>query len=1675
MNTMKRTHWNYQSLLRINRLTKNSGSLLNLLRIVFFLFSTLSFFGFSVGVLSWYNTESSISLLIITDESILNTTNNQKVLLGDLSNLISSKNIFQNIFNFDDTIYSGKHKIKDSTRTKLIYVKEKAVFNKDHKLVIPCRYITSPDNGNIQFDQLLSWIKSQQTENFLLVLDIFENNNELFKNRFQLSILESIKSSLEKIRPSNLNVIIPDNKGAASITIPGRDITLFNHFLVQGISGLADSLSEVPNGLVTTKDLHRYLVSRMNQWTKHFNYKETIPFTWFGDSPTMNLTHSRVNSNEDLAIPLINRDYPVWLYEAWLVSENYKRDSIDIIMPNVFNYYLISLFETERSWFNGISDSLLKERFLNTAFRIDQLIKQYSSVSKPKSYSVALKDKHLSETSVTKQKADELRLLMIDINKKTDISGLKSEEILTFINEMSEKWLTSSNSSLDLSTKSSIVINTAFSVQWKSRHILQFLVKCLGASRVDFQIEVDMLYKLYDVSNNNQSHYGIDLLNKVFKTSVLRERLLSKDEENSGLLSHFDVLLMNQHEIELIVTNDLFYDPIELDKRLDNVLDGLSSYAADQNLLSDARRALYRGFHDLSWSSKVLDLLPELDSLTSSYFATVNELYIELKNLDQQVVLNGLLNDDQSDLIKKPLALNDSLLTFTNQKIRIDQLRKKTNDLNKYFWEKFSPSALDNMLTNLQDETNQFVHVDEILTALSFPTFDSDTRKRVFSAIDSHFIKKSQNFIFSKLSPNDNIFNNKLLLEKDVSNLNQRIKIFSTFALYITPSWSKKHIFGTLIDSNKELISSPNLNYTAELLFSDWITSLRSTFFSDKDLDYNPLQALFYTLYDPQSSLSDNRCLIDQNHRLKRLSFFYEFLNRILAYYAVDLDGSTIARSASNDLRRITGHKDFDLPRISVSLENVSITENQDQAECSIHVQSVLESYRPSNTLIRFEFSTLPGSNFIVDSSPLIYRLDSKDIINKRPGYYEINLNQKILVRHVDILSKSSDLKNQNYSKRNAIMLKTFIGDTPYHSFVVPNISWPRLKPRLDFLSTFNSSQGSDRLILRPFDQIQSRQIRISNPSTDPLKVNLRLIAVDSFNKKSLELISKPLDIASQSNSIVQLQPLVASLPTNTNKPTITTPANPSSGTSQVSESKWPGSLIPVDPIFQIEIQDRSNPLSPVILKKELSFDIASPTDLVSLDSPYYEPTLKRLSVSMQPSSLYMGDKSSKIELRLPNVSTNSQGSPLMSIGGNLTGFLEYKPDQVFNIIASPVRVNPNMNGTLGRFFINIDNYERAFIFQNRWISDAGDPLRSTLVFKPELKLVVNDVVNNSQPVRIKLEPINAPDNSSLLLEFGIARGIDSSLKMSKVMSWPTSRRERFALGVDEKSGELLLSVDFGDWVYDMPTTGLVGKVTLRGSLLDMSGKIVASDTRHVLLDDQKSLASQIIGLPNQALLGSSIQVGFSTQAAPGGLKSVIAFLGPLKDNVIPQNAITSQLSLVVSPIAGSDDSSTPNSQSQKWEGQLEIPNKPELLGKSVIHVKTESNSGVIQFSDHPILIVPSDFVEPGQVSGTVLLGDISQPDLPVVLRKMDAKRTEIGRVKSDGQGHFEFKMIPPGTYGIFTAKSINRTSAQAEVIVKPGLQTNISLSLGRVGLPSNGPAPKDEPLPKSENSKASN
>lgn len=142
------------------------------------------------------------------------------------------------------------------------------------------------------------------------------------------------------------------------------------------------------------------------------------------------------------------------------------------------------------------------------------------------------------------------------------------------------------------------------------------------------------------------------------------------------------------------------------------------------------------------------------------------------------------------------------------------------------------------------------------------------------------------------------------------------------------------------------------------------------------------------------------------------------------------------------------------------------------------------------------------------------------------------------------------------------------------------------------------------------------------------------------------------------------------------------------------------------------------------------------------------------------------------------------------------------------------------------------------------------------------------------------------------------------------------------------------------------------------------------------------------------------------------------------------------------------------------------------MPGETLITVVAKTKAGESVSIQRSVRVVSPDYSEPGSITGTVLLGDRQQPDLPVVLRKMDKNRTEVGRTTTDAQGRFKLNAIASGNYGIFTARSIDQTAAQADVKVEPGSNTDIKLVLGRVNLPSNGPPPQEKTEPAETKSK---
>ncbi|MFM6400718.1 MAG: hypothetical protein ACKPFF_28920, partial [Planktothrix sp.] len=189
--------------------------------------------------------------------------------------------------------------------------------------------------------------------------------------------------------------------------------------------------------------------------------------------------------------------------------------------------------------------------------------------------------------------------------------------------------------------------------------------------------------------------------------------------------------------------------------------------------------------------------------------------------------------------------------------------------------------------------------------------------------------------------------------------------------------------------------------------------------------------------------------------------------------------------------------------------------------------------------------------------------------------------------------------------------------------------------------------------------------------------------------------------------------------------------------------------------------------------------------------------------------------------------------------GGKLDGLFDFRSDSTIKLLAQPVSPPFFDNGLVSRFWIDLDNHKRSFIFQNRWSKNFSDSVTPLPVIIPEIKLIMPEVAGTKKPVPIRIEPINDAENSSVILEIATNQSVGpfQTLNYRTLHKFNSSRKALFAVGVDGKSGSLIVNTDFDDWIYDLQTTGLVGNVYLRERLLDEFGNALAIFEKKILID----------------------------------------------------------------------------------------------------------------------------------------------------------------------------------------------------------------------------------------------
>lgn len=1614
--------------------------------------AVLGAMGMVLGFVTWYKPGTPISLLIITDGNN-NHTQEAKVFGDNNLQFLEKSNLFKHISRLNNFSHLSDVLGTHGSDNLVVYVDSNAWVNAHGSVMIPGNFGSSNgDDGSIALEVMLDQLNNASKRKIIVVLNIFRQDRDLMSGRFREDLLAVTRKTINNRIGNNVAVFIPDVQGRPEIQIPGKTIGLFTHFFIEGLSGYAEKTSDKPNGVVDIDDLYQYVTIRMNQWTVLYGYDKSVPVMITDSAKNFAFCYAQ-KINVRSSDGILFRPYPEVLRNAWSEFESWSETRQPSEAPGLFAEYSDRLAIAEKAWLIGASDDDIATYVKDSRTKYNSVYVKAHKIAEPSSYSVAW---YLAGQNVKHDRdrsMDELLAALQRIKVLAEDPKAKPESIIALVESESKKWKDATLAVKDPLLPLAYVVESALKHEWTTTYEILFLARCIGESGHELTVETELLYQIKELSEST-SGFDIGLLQDMFVNRILRERIMARPEAWPGIMKIARPVIMKQHEYEMILRTIRPLVPSTIKSEMKRIQSDLLNLLKDQEMVDKSKQLITRSIVDIYWIPRLVERYPEIQPSIVEYLTSIHKLQAEID------LLNQLSNQSRAN--GKDGLTSGASVDFNKSRLIVTQLNAQLEVMHSRIWRNVDDNAALSIISELkQIESNQQT-VDGLLRILEFPRCSAYVRLEAWNFVNLMWKNRSQ------LDPRQltRISQPQQIGVDTVNKSNGvtvgRLNAFLMMVRFISPDWTSIEELSELIKKVQESDDTSLSLEKIESISRDWFDGVLVT--AEYAPEFKLTDAFAGILYQLRNSLDeslDHKTEKFQEFRRKMVNRFYHDIGEILDFVSMDMGGSTMLRHGAEEIRKITG----DARQVSAKITTNPLPArydlfHPDQVNLGLDLQVYLSAIRKLKEPVGFEFINLPDSPYRCEVDSQFLNLIDSQLENQLSELRNVQMDSRVNLLLTQNPTVQAENLNSGSNPYMTFLMKIRVYDYVFHAPVSFYVAWPKYRPQISFSSDPNQRIWNDEIQFRPIDTTVPLSMKIKNPSPNRMDLTVRL-KMKSFNDNfTFEYSSKSLAILPESSAPVLLQenrPVKAAseIPENVIKPEI------QPGHVQVP-SPWYGVAAPVEREVVVEVLDNNHlELGPVVTRI-FRMRTTAPNDFVEMRPLVYQPKLERLVSQIMARSESAGTSPAKVQMRIPVRQTDSPESPVLTVGGNLSGQLRFEKNSALQIVASPVRIDPLGNGSGGRIIFDIDRHERAFVYENRWLQDYDRDLFPLPVMRPEIKLVTEKTVRNGMPIRIKFEPINEPEGGSILLECAEHQlQSDGNLNYKAVHTFASSRNERFAVMFDEKAGLIKVLNGLCDWTYDMPTTGLVGQISLRAKLLDRKGNIVASDIRDVLLDDQALRQANLIDLPEFVKIGNKVRVRMQAQPPASGVKRALVVLGALKDRKIPENAV--QTMLAKEDGETSESAKTAMTVFETWSGFLEIPAKAELVGRGVITVVVETGAGLTEEVTGSFKIVGADYIEPGVIRGTVEQGTFVQAELPVVLRKMDMKRTEIARTKTDRQGQFQILGIAPGMYGIFTAKSLDQTAAQAEVLVKSGQTTTLRLKLGRVNLPSNGPAPKAE------------
>jgi hypothetical protein len=381
----------------------------------------------------------------------------------------------------------------------------------------------------------------------------------------------------------------------------------------------------------------------------------------------------------------------------------------------------------------------------------------------------------------------------------------------------------------------------------------------------------------------------------------------------------------------------------------------------------------------------------------------------------------------------------------------------------------------------------------------------------------------------------------------------------------------------------------------------------------------------------------------------------------------------------------------------------------------------------------------------------------------------------------------------------------------------------------------------------------------------------------------------------------------------------------------------------------------------------------------------------------------------------------------------------------------------PDANAN-GPVFVNVDGFERAFIFDTTFVKE-GTP--APQLFNKEAVGVKGP--RYSRPIDYTVTALvdNVPLGDDVWVELGIDLDNTGKYGPGLARQFHGARKQEISILPKSTDGGLMFNTIVKDWSDKWETPEVFGNRKIRARLLDgkkkvkqdKQGREMVAEAMVTFVDNGP--AGIALGkLPEKLVEGQTLTVSATTTDPKELIKEVVFFIGKPETSEKDGKTVQS-VPKTASKITGTmkEDEVT---KAVSWTADLDLSR--DMIGKVPISVEFKNQVGMSSFQTAAVTVLTKaeanaggGGVNTGSIKGTVVEGPRPQAGLDVALKddKTPGNKPK-ATAKTNDKGEFEFKDVEPGSYTVSTTKDASKTKGDAAVTVEKGKEAKVAIELFR-------------------------